>query len=307
MPHHFRDLHWRRDIPLKEYLLPRTLDEALDFLEKYNGRARVIAGGTDMIPQLRHRDLEVEALVDITCLPGMNAIEQIGDEILLGGLVTHAQAASSSLLQDKAGILCRGAGSVGSPQIRNIATVAGNLVSAHPAADTSIPLLALDASVTIASKEGERVVPLPEFFLDKGKTAMDCGREILTQIRFPAMGEHQGGCHLRLSKRRSLTISVLVLAAVVRIDPKKGIVREAALAMGPVAPVPFRASQTESVLKGAPVTEETIRKASETACEEARPVSSPVWGSAEYKKEMVRVFVRRGLRNAFREAGFPAP
>lgn len=307
MPHQFRDLHWRKDISVKEYLFPRTLGDALDLLEKYDGRALVIAGGTDVIPRLRHRDLEVEALVDITRLPELNAIEQKGNDILVGGLVTHAQAASSPLLRNKAAILCRGAGSVGSPQIRNIATVAGNLVSGHPAADTSIPLLALDATVTVASKEGERMVRLPEFFLDKGKTAMDCRREILTQIRFPAMDENQGGCHLRLSKRRSLTISVLVLAAVVGIDSRKGIVREAAIAMGPVASIPFRASRAEALLQGAPICEETIQKASETACMESRPVSSPVWGSAEYKKEMVRVFVRRGLRNAFRDAGFPVP
>ena len=170
MSYEFKDLHWARDIRIDNYLTPRTLDEALDCLEKYQGKAQVVAGGTDVISQLRHRDLEVEALVDITRLPEIDAIKQDGDMISLGACATHAQTASSPLIREKAEILAKAAGSVGSPQIRNIATVAGNLVSGHPAADTSIPLLALNASALIASKEGQRAVPLTEFFLDKGRT-----------------------------------------------------------------------------------------------------------------------------------------
>ena len=141
----FKELHWARDIPVKEYLLPGSLSEALDMLDHFKGRARVIAGGTDVIPELRRRDLQVKALVDISRLPGLNAIEKAGRHIILGGLVTHGQVASSPLIREKAGLLADGAAAVGSPQIRNIATVAGNLVSGRPAADTSIPLLALGA------------------------------------------------------------------------------------------------------------------------------------------------------------------
>jgi len=303
MSYQFKDFHWAKDIRINNYLMPRTLDEALGFLEEYQGKAQVVAGGTDVISQLRHRDLEVETLVDITRLPDMDGIRQDGDMVTLGACVTHAQTALSPLVREKAAILAKGAGSLGSPQIRNIATVAGNLVSGHPAADTSIPLLALNASVLIASKEGQRVVPLTEFFFDKGRTAIDCRKEILIQIKFPAMQSNQGCCHLRLSKRRSLTIAILVLAAVVKVDPQKKIIQEAAIALGPVAPTPFRAVETEALLAGAPVCRETIERASKCAYAEAKPIDSAVWGSAEYKGEMVKVFVKRGLENALIEAG----
>ena len=303
MSYEFKDLHWARDIQINNYHIPRTLDEALDFLEKYQGNAQVVAGGTDVVSKLRHRDLEVEALVDITRLTEIDDIGQDGDMIRLGAGVTHAQTASSPLIREKAAILAKSAESLGSPQIRNIATVAGNLVSGHPAADMSIPLLALDASVIIASKEGQRVVPLTEFFLDKGQTAIDCRKEILIQIRFPAMQPNQGGCHLRLSKRQSLTIAIMVAAAVVKIDPQNKIIQEAAIALGPVAPTPFRAVETEALLAGAPVSRETIEGAAKSAAAESKPIDNAVWGSAEYKREMVKVFVKRGLQNALIEAG----
>jgi carbon-monoxide dehydrogenase medium subunit len=305
MPYAFKDLHWARDIRVNEYLLPKTTAEALEMLAEYQGRAQVVSGGTDVIPRLRKRELEVEALVDITRLPEMDTIEQDDDQIILGGLVTHAQVASSTLIKEKAGLLADGAARVGSPQIRNIGTLAGNLVSGHPAADTSIPLLALNASVTIATTEGERVVQLPQFFLEKGQTAVDCRREIVTQISFPALGKDQGDCYLRLSKRRALTIAILVLAAVVDVDPEQKVFRDAAIALGPVAPIPFRARHTEEMLKGAPLSKETVEMAADNAFAEATPISSVIWGSDEYKREMVKVFVRRGLHRALERAGCP--
>ena len=230
-------------------------------LERFKGKARVIAGGTDVIPELRRRDLQAKALVDISRLPGLNAIKKDGRHIILGGLVTHGQVASSPLIREKAGLLADGAAAVGSPQIRNIATVAGNLVSGRPAADTSIPLLALEASVTIASKKGERVVPLTEFFVSVGKTVLDPSREVLTHIRFQGLQPDQGGCYLRLSKRRALTLPVLVAAAVVTVDSTARVFKKAAIALGPVAPTPFRARESEAGLKGAPLSREAIQKA----------------------------------------------
>ncbi len=305
MPHSFKDLHWTRDIRVNAYLMPRTLAEALEMLAGYQGKAQVVAGATDVIPRLRKREIEVEALVDISRLPGMNSIGQDGDQIMLGGLVTHAQVASSPLIKKKAGLLADGAARVGSPQIRNVGTVTGNLVSGHPAADTSIPLLALSALVTVAATEGEREIPLPRFFLDKGQTAVDPTSEIVTRISFPALGKDQGGCYLRLSKRRALTIAILVLAAVVDVDPEQRVFKDVAIALGPVAPTPFRAGNAEEMLKGAPIDKETVEKAAEYACAEATPISSVIWGSQEYKKEMVRVFVRRGLHKALERAGCP--
>jgi CO/xanthine dehydrogenase FAD-binding subunit len=306
MAYGFGDLHWSKEIPVEKYLVPRTVSEALEMLDKHQGRAQVVAGGTDVIPQMRHRDLGVDVLVDITRLPGMNSIELTGDGIMVGGLVTHAQVASSPLIREKAPIFADGAGCVGSPQIRQMATVAGNLVTGHPAGDACIPLLALKATVTITSISGERVVPLAEFFLDRGKTRLDCRREILTKIMVPVLKESEGSSHVRLGKRKSLTIAVLVLALVVDVDRRENRIREAVMALGPVAPVPFRAHETEAMLRNAPIHRDTIERSGECAFRECHPLSSAVWGSEEYKREMVRVFTKRALRSALEQAGVPA-
>ena len=299
----FKDLHWAKNIQIQQYLQPETLEEALEMLESFAGRARVIAGGTDVVPQLRGRDIEVEALVDVTRIPGMNDIETDGKNIVLGGLVTHAQVAASELIKKKAGLLSEGAGSVGSPQIRNIATVAGNLVSGQPAADASIPLLALDATVTIAGCKGVRNIPLTDFFLDTGKTVLDCTREILTRIQFRQLGKNEGGCYLRLAKRKALTLPMLVLAAVVDADMEKRIINRAAIAIGPVAPVPYRARNVEEGLKGAPISDETFAEAANRGVLECTPRDSCLRGSCDYRQEMARVFIKRGLTRAIAQIG----
>jgi len=299
----FKELHWANDIRIQHYLQPETLEEALHILQDYRGSARVIAGGTDVIPQLRKRDIELEALVDITGLPDMANIEQNGDKIILGGLVTHAQVASSQLIKEKARLLSEGAGSVGSPQIRNVATVAGNLISGQPAADTSIPLLALDARVTIASVEGDRTVTLNDFFLDLGKTALDPGKEILTKIEFQPLGNDQGGVYLRLSKRKALSLPMLVCAVKVTVNKDKNAIYEAAIALGPVAPTPFRDRSTENALKGAPINLTTLADAAEGASAYCSPRDSLLRGSCDYRQEMVKVFVKRGLVRALEQAG----
>jgi CO/xanthine dehydrogenase FAD-binding subunit len=303
MPQAFKDLHWRRDISLKQYLVPETLPRALQMLSEYQGRARIIAGGTDVIVGLRRRDYEAEALVDISRIPGMGGIDLQGDRIILGGLVTHARTAASPLIREKAELLALGCAAVGSPQIRTIATVAGNLVSGQPAADASIPLLALDAEVTVASADGERVVRLIDFFLDVGKTVVDPSREILTRIEFKPLDANQGGCFLRLSKRRALSLPMLVCAVVVTVDNAKRLITHAAIALGPVAPTPFRSKGIEDALKGKPATLQTLKEAAESASAYCSPRDSLLRGSCDYRLEMVKVLVKRGLRSALEQAG----
>lgn len=303
MPQVFEDLHWRRDISLKEYLVPENLPQALRMLGEYQGRARVIAGGTDVIVALRKRDYEVDALVDISRIPGLGSIEQQGDSIVLGALVTHAQTEASALIREKAGLLATACSTMGSPQIRTVATVAGNLVSGQPAADASIPLLALDARVTVASPDGERVIPLADFFLDVGKTVIDPSREILTRIEFKALGPNQGGCSLRLSKRRALSLPMLVCSVVVTVDSARKLITDAAIALGPVAPIPFRSRLIEDEIKGKPANLQTLQEAAERAFAYCSPRDSLLRGSCDYRQEMVKVFVKRGLRKALEQTG----
>jgi CO/xanthine dehydrogenase FAD-binding subunit len=305
MPHAFKELHWKREISVRHYLQPASLEEALKRLAEFDGKAWVVAGGTDVILQLRAEDLEVDALVDITAIPGLNAIELRGNDLCLGGLVTHSRLCTSPLIRQRAPLLAEAAEKVGSPQIRNVATVAGNLVSGQPAADLALPLLALGGRVTILSAAGEREVPLAQFFRSPGKTALDPSREILTKITFPALGENQGCAYMRLSKRKALSLPIFAVAAVVTVAPDRKTFCEASLGMGPVAPVPFRPSKAEALLKGAPVSRETLERAAAAAQEEARPRTSLIRGSSEYRNEMVRVLVRRSLARALETAGAP--
>ena len=284
-------------------MVPETLPQALQMLANHKGRARVIAGGTDVIVALRRRDYEVDALVDISRIPGLGGIEQQADNIVLGGLVTHAQVERSALIKEKAGLLASACAAMGSPQIRSIATVAGNLVSGQPAADASIPLLALDAQVTVTSAGGERVVPLGDFFLDVGKTVVDPSREILTRIEFKPLGSDQGSCSLRLSKRRALSLPMLVCAVVVTVDKAKKIITDAAIALGPVAPTPFRSKRIEDAIKGMPATLQTLQEAADRASTYCSPRDSLLRGSCDYRQEMVKVLVKRGLRRALEQAG----
>jgi carbon-monoxide dehydrogenase medium subunit len=303
MQYTFKELHWNKEIPIKEYLQPRTLEEALKILLEYKGRAQIIAGGTDIIPQLRRGDLRIDVLVDITRLPDMEYLDLDGDFICIGGLVTHAQVCSSPLMRERAALLAEAAGALGSPQIRNIATIAGNLITGQPAADTALPLLALNAKVTILSEAGEREVPLTEFFLAQGQTILNSRSEILTKIRFCALGAHQGGCYLRLSKRRALSLPILALASVVTVEMGRNVIKDVAIALGPVAPIPFRASLTEARLRGLTISKRSLEIAAHSAFDEANPRHSLLRGSREYRREMVSVLVRRGLNRALERAG----
>ncbi len=301
MSHTFKDFHWSREINIKKYLLPQTMTEALEMLAEENGEARIIAGGTDLIPQLRHGSICAETLIDISQLSGLSDIDRHDDSLVIGGLVTHTQVADSELIREKAQSLSEACACVGSPQIRNIATVAGNLTNGHPAADAAMPLLALDASVTIVSAEGKRVVPLADFFLGKEKTVLDRYKEIVSHIQFPVPGENQGDNYQRLSKRGSLTIAVLILSAVVEADRENNVITDARIALGPVAARPIRALKTEESLRGAPISLQTIETAAESVCNESHPLTDPVWGSAEYKLNMVNVFTRRAITRALNQ------
>lgn len=301
MSYKFRDFHWSREINIKRYLLPQSLPEALDMLADEDGEARIIAGGTDIIPHLRHGAVRADTLIDMSQLPGLSDIKQHDDSIVLGGLVTHRQVADSQLIRQKAVSLAQACASVGSPQIRNIATVSGNLANGHPAADAAMPLMALDASVTLASSNGERVVPLSEFFKGKEKTVLDSRREILTHIQFQEPRENQGNSYMRLSKRGSLTIAVLILSALVEADKQNNVITDARIALGPVAAEPIRALKTEESLRGAPISTKTIEKAADDVCSESNPLSDPVWGSAEYKKNIIKVFTRRAITEALNQ------
>lgn len=280
----------------QNYLFPASVEEALEMLANYNGRARLVAGGTDLILELREGKRQVETLLDVTRIPGLDTIELDNGMITLGATVTYRQVIDSPLLQAKAPLLVEASRKVGSPQIRNVGTLVGNVVNAMPAADGAIALFALGAELEVASLDGRRWMPIEALYEGPGRSKVDPSREMVTAIRFPALGENQGSAFERLARRKALALPVLNVAVVVTLDGDA--FAEARIAMGPVAPTPFRARRAEESLRGAPANPEMIQQAAEVAVGEAKPRSSLLRASAAYRKEALKVLVRRALERA---------
>jgi len=274
------------------YHAPVTLREALNLLAA-DSTARPVAGGTDLILELeRGARPEVGALVDLTRIPGLNTIEMVGDRVVVGALVTHNQVVASDLAVSSAGPLAQACLEVGSPQLRNRATVVGNLVTASPANDTISALLALDADVAISSTRGERTVALADFYPGFRTTALDPG-ELVTAVSFPALEADQRGVFVKLGLRRAQAISVVHLAMVLRFDRTR--VTESRIALGSVAPVVVTAGGVSEQIDGHELTDEVISAAAEAAAATATPIDD-IRAPAGYRNSTVAVMVERGLR-----------
>jgi xanthine dehydrogenase iron-sulfur cluster and FAD-binding subunit A len=292
---------WFNNGMWNDYFIPTTIDEALHILAEGNGKARLAAGATDLMLELERGVRKgVASIIDITRLPDLDQILMDENGIIhIGPLVTHNQVAASRMLREQAFPLVSACWQVGAPQIRNRATVAGNLITASPANDTITPLMALGAWVRLASVRGTRQVPLEEFYTGVRKTVMQPD-EMLVEIAFPALnpsrdnGDGKRGTFLKLGLRRAQAIS-LVNAAVI-LDKQPGGIRRAAITLGAVAPTIIHATEAEASLQGKELTEEVIARAAELASNAARPIDD-IRGSAAYRKEMVRVLVQRGLRS----------
>jgi len=291
---------YQKDMEWEEYLVPGSLDEALEMLDRYRGAARVIAGGTDIVPAARKGAPGIKALVDITRIPGLDAISLDGETVKIGPLVTHTEAALSGLIRKRGMALAEGASRLGSPQIRNIATVAGNILNAQPGADTLIPLLALDGSITVRSRQGERSILLADLFTGVGRTTIDSTKEIVTELSFPALGKGEASAAMRLAKRKTLVLPILAVAVVIGTDPGRKTFTRVRIAAGPVATTPFRCKTAEEILLGSPIGEAVIRKAAEEAAKAANPRTSLIRGTSEYRKAMVAVLVERGIATALK-------
>jgi carbon-monoxide dehydrogenase medium subunit len=270
-----------------------SIAEALQRLAEYRERARIIAGGTDMLIELE-RGLRpgVDVLIDITRVPGLDQITRHGDEIRLGPLVTHNHVVGSPLIVERALPLAQACWEVGAPQIRNRATVAGNLITASPANDTITPLMALNAEVTLTSLEGDRTIALADFYTGVRRTVMRPD-ELLTAISFPALAHHERGVFLKLGLRRAQAISVVNVAVVLDFDSDT--IKHATITLGSVAPTIIHAPVAEQSLIGRSLTPDVIANAARLAAAAPAPIDD-VRATAAYRSEMVRVLVGRALR-----------
>lgn len=284
------------------YTAPTTLAEALALKAQHGAFARLLAGGTDLLIELDREvrkapDGNAPGVIDLTRIPGLAEICEVDGWIQLGPLVTHNQCVASPLLVTKAFPLARACWEVGAPQIRNRATVAGNLITASPANDAIVPLLALDAQITVQSAaRGARTVPLRKFLTGFRKVDL-ADDEMLTRIAFPALPPHQHGDFIKLGLRRAQAISVISVAAVVETagDPAHTPVQQARISLGAVAPVIVRATAAEAYLTGKTLSDAVIREASQLARQVASPIDD-IRGSAAYRLGMVETLVARLLR-----------
>jgi xanthine dehydrogenase iron-sulfur cluster and FAD-binding subunit A len=291
----------------REYIQPESLRSAQAILAERGTSARIVAGATDLILELeRGVRTGVEALVDITRLPGLNGITLDGEGwIHLGPLVTHNDCAGSELIRQRAYPLARAAWEVGAPQIRNRGTIAGNLITASPANDTITPLMALGTIITLSSAKASRQVALGDFYTGVRRTVMQPD-EILTEIAFPALRDDQRGTFVKLALRRAQAISLVNVAIVLTITDVK--VTRASITMGAVAPTIIHAADAEAALVDADLSEATIARAAELAAKASRPIDD-LRASAAYRQEMIRVCTTRGLQSLAQgteRAGFPS-
>ena len=282
-----------------DMVLPTTVEACLRTLAERGPDARVVAGGTDLLPQLKNGVLRTECVIDLTGVSQLGQLARAnGSGLRIGAAVTARTLERDPGVNASYPAIAESRALGGSVQIRNLATLGGNLCNAAPSADMAPPLLALDAEAVIAGPQGTRRVPFASFFLGVRRTVLAPG-ELLVEIAVPHPGAHSGGNYLRHTPRRELDIAVVGVAS--QLTLSKGICTKARIALAAVAPTPVRATGAERLLEGHPVTTELIERAARAAVEAARPISDQR-GSADFRRHLVQVLTRRTLTTALARA-----
>jgi len=278
-----------------QYHAPSTLDEALTLLQAAGGSARPIAGGTDIVVQMKEsatRFAYPATLVDLSRVSALKGIEYRASEGLrIGAGATMTEVAESAVVRDHYRALAEGAGVVGSLQTMNMATIGGNVCNAAPSADTAPALLAYEAEAVIVGPRGRRSVPVADFFVGPGRTALGAD-ELLAELHVPALSPGTGAAYQRHTPRKQMDIAVVGVAAVLNIEG--GTIRDARIALGAVAPTPLRAPKAEGSLRGNTPSQEAFAEAAQIAAGECTPISD-TRGSAEFRRHLVRVMTARML------------
>jgi CO/xanthine dehydrogenase FAD-binding subunit len=288
-----------RRLPKFEYHAPSSLSEALDYLSRYSGKAKVLAGGTDLLVSMKKREVLPEHLIN---LKGIQELKHIRYDkkrgLEIGGLVTLREIERSTIVKEKYGALWDAANVMAAPQIRSLATIGGNLCSAVPSADTAPPLVALGATVTLAGKNGERTLLVEDFFAGPEASVLN-PVEILSRVFIPIPPENSGGAYLKLMRRNAMDLALVGVATCLKLDGGKRVCQEARIALGAVAPTPMRALRAEEVLLNKEPDEQLAMEAGKIAAQEARPISD-VRASKEYRTEMLRVLTKRAVMEALK-------
>jgi len=281
-----------------EYFAPKTIEEACSLLSKYNGQARVFAGGTDLLVKMKHRRITPRYVINLKSIPGLDYISYDDKEGLrIGALASLEAVKTYATIQQRFGILAEAAGVVGSVAIRNQGTIGGNLCNAAPSAETGPALIALAAKVKIVGLGGERTVALEEFFTGPGETVLQTG-EILTEVQVANLPSRSGGIYLKHSLR-GMDIARVGVGVVITLDGET--CADIKIALGAVAPTPIRARKAEAVIKGQEPKKELMERAAQIASEESRPIDD-IRSYAEYRRKMVGILTTQAIEQAVERA-----
>lgn len=282
-----------------ELALPESLDDCLRLLAQRGPETKLLAGGTDLLPQMKNSVVMPKRVIDLSGVARVKILECDAKGLRIGAAVPARQVEQDPRVREGYAAVAESAALLGSVQVRNLATVGGNICNAAPSADMAPPLVALEAQAVIAGPKGERRVPLSDFFTGVRKTVVGPD-ELLVEIFVPAPGPHSGGCYIRHTPRRELDIAVVGVASQVTIA--NGVCAKARISLAAVAPTPVRATAAEAALEGKPLTPELIERAADLAGQAAKPISDQR-GSADFRRHLVRILTRRTLTTALARAG----
>jgi carbon-monoxide dehydrogenase medium subunit len=290
-----------------QYHLPTTVDEALSLLTRYEGRARVVAGGTDLILELQQgRRPPVDALIDVTRVDEMTHIEESGGYVMIGAAVTHTAIVASPLLTQKATCLVESCGVIGGPQVRNVATLGGNVAHGLPAGDGTLSLVALDAEAEIAICNPQSAIAhrqwrsIASLYKGPGESAVDQTRELIVRFRFKPTGAGEATAYKRIMRPQGVALPILAMAVWMQVSD--AVVEEARIALGPAGPTPIRATTAETYLTGIPLVDDVLPQIADLVLSDAKLRTSKHRATAEYRRELIEVLVRRSLPLAYLRA-----
>ena len=280
--------------PAFEYVKPKTVPEAIALLQQYGDDAKILSGGQSLIPMMKLRLARPGCLIDINRISGLSYVREEDGFLKIGGLTREAELEASPVVRSKYPIILDTAHVIGDPQVRNLATVGGNLAHGDPANDHPATMVALGAQVVATGPKGERVIAIDNFFLSLFSTALEHD-EILTEIRIPIPPPRSGGAYFKL-ERKVGDFATVAVAAQVTLDDQ-GACRQAGIGLTNVGPTPIKAGKAEEFLRGKKLDQANISQAAQLAADESAP-SADLRGPVEYKKGLVKELTKRALARA---------
>ncbi len=288
--------HW------KHYHVPQALDEAIALLQRYDGAARIVSGGTDLLLDIAQgRAPAPEAMVDPTRIAGLDQVEREDGHIVIGCGATHTRITRSPEIIEHGTCLAESCGVIGGPQVRNVATLAGNIAHALPAGDGTVGLLVLGGEVETADASGRRWLPLADVFLGPGQSAIDHHRTLLTRMRFPLGGDRSGSAFYRVMRPQGVALPMISMAAWLQLD-ESGTIVSARVTVAPAGPVPCLSAAAAEAVVGSPAGADVFEAAAGAALEALSLRDSKYRASSEYRREMVRLHLPKVLAVAAERA-----